>query len=134
MKVDRASMAHSLEARVPYLALPVVRFVTALPDEMKIRGSETKLLLRRALAGLVPAEILARPKQGFDLPLGAWIRGPLRDLAVERLDERVLGRWPGLNATAASAMLARHLSGAQDFGLPLFNLLSVGLFLERHGL
>jgi asparagine synthase (glutamine-hydrolysing) len=133
-KVDRASMAFSLEARVPYLALPVVRFVVALPDELKIRGRETKRLLRRAFAGVVPNAILSRPKQGFDLPLAAWLRGPLRDLAVNRLDERSLARWPGLNAKQASALLSRHLSGAQDFGLPLFNLLSVSLFLEHHGL
>jgi asparagine synthase (glutamine-hydrolysing) len=132
-KVDRASMAFSLEARVPYLALPVVRFVAALPDETKIRGSETKRLLRRALAGIVPEAILERPKQGFDLPLAAWLRGPLKELAAEHLDERALARWPGLNAKEASAMFSRHLSGAQDFGLPLFNLLSIGIFLERHG-
>ncbi len=132
-KVDRASMAFSLEARVPYLALPVVRFVAALPDDVKIRGGETKRLLRRALAGVVPAEILARPKQGFDLPLSAWLRGPLRNLASECLDEHALARWPGLNAKEAARLFARHLSGAEDFGLPLFNLLSVGIFLERHG-
>jgi len=132
-KVDRASMAFSLEARVPYLALPVVRFVAALPDDVKIRGGETKRLLRRALAGIVPAEILERPKQGFDLPLAAWLRGPLRSLAAERLDQRALRRWPGLNAKEAAGLFARHLSGAQDFGLPLFNLLSVSIFLDRYG-
>ncbi len=132
-KVDRATMAFSLEARVPYLALPVVRFVASLSDRVKIRGAETKRLLRRALADDVPAEILARPKQGFDLPLAAWFNGPLRELAASRLDERVLARWPGLKAREAAGLFSRHLSGAQDLGLPLFNLLSIGLFLERHG-
>jgi asparagine synthase (glutamine-hydrolysing) len=132
-KVDRASMAFSLEARVPYLALPVVRFVVSLSDRMKIRGTETKRLLRRALAGTVPDEILGRPKQGFDLPLAAWLNGPLRGLASSRLDERALARWPGLKAKAAAGLFSRHLSGAQDLGLPLFNMLSIGLFLERHG-
>lgn len=132
-KVDRASMASSLEARVPYLALPVVRFVAALPDDVKIRGGETKRLLRRAFAEIVPAEILERPKKGFDLPLAAWLRGPLRNLAAERLDERALRLWPGLNAKVAAGLFARHLSGAQDFGLPLFNLLSISIFLERYG-
>jgi asparagine synthase (glutamine-hydrolysing) len=134
VKVDRASMAFSLEARVPYLGRDVVSFVTALPDAVKIRGGETKILLRRALAGIVPESVIARPKQGFDLPLGRWIRGPLRELAVSHLDERRLRRWPGLVPGEVSTLLARHLSGAQDFGLPLFNLLSVALFLERHGL
>jgi asparagine synthetase B (glutamine-hydrolysing) len=131
-KIDRASMASSLEARVPYLALPVVRFAAGVPDRLKIDGRETKRLLRRALAGLVPREILERPKQGFDLPLAAWLRGPLKDLATSRLDERALARWPGLKTKAAASLLARHLSGAQDFGLPLFALLSITLFLERH--
>jgi asparagine synthase (glutamine-hydrolysing) len=131
-KVDRASMAFSLEARVPYLALPVVRFVAALPDELKIDGGETKRILRRALAGLVPEEILRRPKQGFDLALASWLRGPLRDLAATHLDERRLARWPGLKAKEAAEMFARHLSGEQGFGLPLFNLLSISMFLDRH--
>jgi asparagine synthase (glutamine-hydrolysing) len=132
-KIDRASMAFSLEARVPYLAMPVVRFVAALPDDLKIRGGKTKRLLRRAFHAVIPEEILKRPKQGFDLPLADWLRGPLRDLAATHLNERSLAAWPGLNAKAASTLFARHLSGGQDFGLPLFNLLSVGLFLERHG-
>ncbi len=133
-KVDRASMAFSLEARVPYLALPVVRFVTSLPDEQKIHGGETKRILRRALRGTVPQAILDRPKRGFDLPLAAWLRGPLRDLAASHLGDRALSRWPGIKVGEAAGLFSRHLSGAQDFGLPLFNLLSVGLFLERHGI
>jgi asparagine synthase (glutamine-hydrolysing) len=131
-KVDRASMAFSLEARVPYLALPVVRFVTALPDDLKIDGGETKRILRRALAGLVPDEILRRPKQGFDLPLASWLRGPLRELAATHLDERRLARWPGLKTKEAAELFSRHLSGGQSFGLPLFNLLSISMFLDRH--
>ena len=59
-------------------------------------------------------------------------RGPLRDLASSRLDERALARWPGLAAKEAAGMFSRHLSGAEDLGLPLFNMLSIGLFLERH--
>ena len=132
-KVDRASMAHSLEARVPYLGLPVVRFVAAIPDDAKIHGGETKRILRRALRDDIPQEILRRPKRGFDLPLAAWIRGPLRALAAARLDERSLARWPGLNAPEAAGLFARHLGGSQDFGLPVFLLLSISLFLERHG-
>ena len=132
-KVDRATMAFSLEARVPYLARDVADFVVRLPDEVKIRGGETKVLLRRALSGVVPDEVLERPKQGFDLPLAAWIRGPLRDLAAERLDPRALSRWPGLHGQEVASMFARHLSGAADFGLPLFNILSVSLFLDAWG-
>jgi asparagine synthase (glutamine-hydrolysing) len=113
--------------------LPVVNFVTTLPDAHKIHGRETKRLLRHALAGLVPREIAERPKHGFDLPLAAWLRGPLKDLAASQLDLRHLSRWPGLNARGAAAMFAQHLSGSDDFGVPLFNLLSISLFLDRHG-
>jgi asparagine synthase (glutamine-hydrolysing) len=133
-KVDRSSMAFSLEARVPYLSNAIVRFASSLPDDLKIKGRTTKRVLRSALRDLVPPEILTRRKQGFDLPLDAWLRGPLRALASERLDASALTRWPGIRAGAGSELLAQHLSGAQDFGLPLFNLLSIGLFLERHGL
>ena len=132
-KVDRATMAFSLEARVPYLAGPIVRFVAGLPDDLKIRGGESKFLLREALSDLVPAPVLERPKRGFDLPLGAWLRGPLRDLADGALAAEALGRWPGLNVREAGSLWARHRSGAQDFGLPMFNLVSVSLFLARHG-
>lgn len=131
-KVDRATMAFSLEARVPYLAGPIVRFVATLPDDLKIRGGESKFLLREALSDLVPARVLQRPKRGFDLPLGAWLRGPLRELADSALAAEALGRWPGLNVREAGVLWARHRSGSQDFGLPMFNLVSVSLFLAAH--
>jgi len=131
-KVDRATMAFSLEARVPYLAGPVVRFVAQLPDDLKIRGGESKYLLREALSDLLSARVLERPKKGFDLPLGAWLRGPLRDLADQALAPEALSRWPGLNLREAGSLWARHRSGTQDFGLPMFNLLSVSVFLGSH--
>ena len=130
-KVDRASMAHSLEARVPFLDHRIVEWAARLPDDQRIRGAETKVVLRRAARALLPAEILARPKRGFDLPLAAWLRGPLRPLLEEAATPAALARWPGLEAQAARRMIRLHLDGAQDFGLPLFNLLSVLLFLER---
>ena len=132
-KVDRATMAFSLEARVPYLAGPVVRYVSGLPDDLKIRGGESKFLLREALSDLLPARVLERGKRGFDLPLAAWLRGPLRDLADAALAPEALGRWPGLKSREASVLWARHRSGSQDFGLPMFNLVSVSLFLASHG-
>jgi asparagine synthetase B (glutamine-hydrolysing) len=130
-KVDRASMAFSLEARVPYLALPVVRFVVGLPDDAKIRGGETKRLLRRAVAGLVPDAIISRPKQGFDLPLGAWLRGPLRSLAAARLDEHVspAGRAERKRPRRSSRVIFR---GA-GFRLAAVQSAFDQLFLERHG-
>jgi len=131
-KVDRATMAFSLEARVPYLDHPIVERVAQLPETMKIRGRQTKVLLRRAFRDRLPLEILGRPKSGFDLPLGAWIRGPLRTMACDTLRGDGPGRWPGLRAKTVRNMLELHLAGRQNYGLPLFNLLSIRLFLERH--
>ena len=130
-KVDRASMAHSLEARVPFLDHRIVEWAATVPDALKIRGGIGKALLRDAFAERLPAEILERPKRGFDLPLAAWIRGPLRPMVSDLMSPAHLRRWDGLDAAALDEMRAVHLEGKQDFGLPLFNALSILLFLER---
>jgi asparagine synthase (glutamine-hydrolysing) len=132
-KVDRASMAFSLEARVPFLDHRVVEWAAALPEEQKIQGTTTKRVLRESFAARVPQAVRQRPKQGFDLPLAAWIRGPLRPLATDLLTVDKLQRWEALRPAAVQRMLDQHLAEKQDFGLPLFNLLSIMLFLERWG-
>jgi len=128
-KVDRATMACSLEARVPFLDRRIVDWAAGLPDAARIRGGETKRVLREAFRERLPASVLGRAKRGFDLPLATWIRGPLLPLVEERLAESNLARWEGLDAAAVRSLVDRHLAGQQDFGLPLFNLLSVLLFL-----
>jgi len=129
-KVDRASMAVSLEARVPYLDHRIVEWAATLPDRQRIRGGRTKSVLRRAFRDRVPEAILRRPKRGFDLPLGEWIRGPLLPVARDLLQPATLANWPGLRGEFVVKMLDRHLRGEQDFGLPLFNVLSTMIFLE----
>jgi asparagine synthase (glutamine-hydrolysing) len=117
---------------VPFLDHRLVEWTMSLPDELKIRRGVTKVVLRDAFRDRIPTEILRRGKRGFDLPLAAWIRGPLRGLTERLLGDERLAGWPGLRAPVVRRMLERHLSGADDFGLPLFNLVSVMLFLERH--
>ena len=131
-KVDAATMAHSLEARVPFLSLDLVERAARWPVRFKVRGGQTKRLLRAALRGKIPDEILDRPKRGFDLPLDRWISGPLRGTADEVLRSDVWKRWPGLRRDAVGALFDDHLAGRTRAGLPLFLLLSIGLFLERH--
>jgi len=130
-KVDRASMAVSLEARVPFLDHRLVEWAATLPDEMRIDGSVTKVVLREAYREFLPPAIVRRDKMGFDLPLDAWIRGPLRSLTTDLLCPNSLSRWDGLDPTAVGTMLEQHLDEKQDFGLPLFNLLSVMIFLDQ---
>ena len=130
-KVDRASMAVSLEARVPFLDHRLVEWAATLPDEMRIRGRVTKVVLREAYRDFLPPAIVQRDKMGFDLPLDTWIRGPLRTLATDLLSQASLSRWEGLDAAAVTGMLEQHLEEKQDFGLPLFNLLSVMTFLDH---
>ncbi|MCP3978852.1 MAG: asparagine synthase (glutamine-hydrolyzing) [bacterium] len=129
-KVDRASMAFSLEARVPFLDHRIVEWAARLPDSLKIRGKSTKHILRSAFRERLPASILERPKRGFDLPLDDWIRGPLRETARDLVEGDGIERWPGLEPDAARAMLRGHLDGRESYGLPLFNMVSVMLFLE----
>jgi asparagine synthase (glutamine-hydrolysing) len=89
-KVDRASMAYSLEVRVPFLDHRVVEFAWTLPLAMKVHSSGGKRILRALLARYVPASLTSRPKQGFSIPLAEWLRGPLRDWSEALLDERLL--------------------------------------------
>src|SRR5262249_38311126 len=88
VKMDIATMANSLEARSPFLDHRLVEYVATLPSRMKLRGRESKYLLKRAVANLVPAENLSRSKKGFAVPIGQWFRGELR----EYLADHVLGR------------------------------------------
>jgi asparagine synthase (glutamine-hydrolysing) len=132
-KVDRASMAFSLEARVPFLDHRVVEWASRLPDDLKIRGRTTKFILRQAFKERLPGRILGRPKKGFDLPLASWLRGPLRQLAGDLLSIENLRRWEGLDGGRVHGMLDQHLGGEQDFGLPLFNILAIMIFLEQRG-
>jgi asparagine synthase (glutamine-hydrolysing) len=130
-KVDVASMAHSLEARVPYLDPRVVSWAARLPDRLRIARGTTKVALREAFAGSIPDEVLRRPKRGFDLPLSAWIRGPLRSMAGDLLTGTAAASLSPLRRSRAAALLDLHLRGKRDLGLPLFLLMSILLFLDR---
>jgi len=125
-KVDIASMQHSLEVRVPLLDHRVVEFALGLPPEMKIRGDETKVVLRRALRNEVPGDVLARPKAGFAVPLRHWLRKELRPLAEELLRPESLPQldeWPRLRPKVVRATWKRHLSGRWNHERQLWALM-----------
>jgi asparagine synthase (glutamine-hydrolysing) len=126
VKADRASMAASLEVRAPFLDTHVVEFAARLPWQEKLSLAQTKVLLKRALRGLVPEEILARPKKGFGIPVAAWIRGPLRFLFEDLFSPGSLRASELFDPSATRALLDRHLHGEADLRKPLW---TVAMFL-----
>jgi len=122
-KVDRAAMAVSLETRMPYLDHRVVEFAWSLPLDTLIRGDVTKWVLRQVLARYVPPSLTERPKAGFGIPLGAWLRGPLREWADDLLAPAALERESWLDTAAVTRLWAAHRSGARDHTNVLWNIL-----------
>lgn len=130
VKVDRASMAASLETRAPFLDRDVVEFAWSLPMSMKLRSNQGKWLLRRLLDRHVPKELIERPKMGFGIPLDQWLRGPLRDWAEDLLGEDRLRREGFFHPGAIRATWRRHLSGEASHGYRLWSVLMFQAWLE----
>jgi asparagine synthase (glutamine-hydrolysing) len=132
VKVDRASMAHSLEVRVPLLATPLVEFAFSLPGRLKMPGYQPKWLLRQALADVLPQEITRASKKGFNAPLPEWMRGPFRPLLDEYLGRAVLERQGYLRFEEVDRLVRRHLSGAGEHSRELWAALMLSMWAEKH--
>ncbi len=132
VKTDRASMAHSLEARVPYLDPAVTNFAATLPARHRVRGLRKKILLRKAVAPLVPTRIVRGKKRGFSIPAAAWLRGELAPFARETLSVETLRRQGFFRPEAVTALLDRHLAGEADLSRQLWGLLAFTLWHEQH--
>ncbi|EHR71999.1 asparagine synthase, glutamine-hydrolyzing [Burkholderiales bacterium JOSHI_001] len=130
-KVDRASMAHSLEVREPLMDHELVQWLASLPSDLKIKGQEGKYLLKKAMEPALPDDILYRPKMGFAVPLARWFRGPLK----ERVRQAVLGDRLAATGWFNPAYLAHlvdaHQSGRRDYSAPLWTLLMFEAFLRN---
>jgi asparagine synthase (glutamine-hydrolysing) len=122
-KVDRASMAVSLEARVPLLDHRIAEFAFKLPHHMRVRDGQSKWLLREVLARHVPKDLFERPKMGFGIPIGEWLRGPLREWVEDLLDPAKLEQDGLLNAAPIQAAWAAHLSGRTNNEVQLWTVL-----------
>lgn len=128
VKVDIASMANSLEVRAPFLDRELVEFAVQLPSNMKLRGRQTKYLLKRAMAGVLPIENTHRPKQGFSVPLGAWLRNELRPLTEELLLSQ-RGRERGyFRAEVVTRLVKEHMEVRADHGARLWALMMLEMW------
>ena len=132
VKTDRASMAHSLEARVPYLDPLVAGLAQALPTKLKVSGLRKKLLLRKAAAPLLPRRIVYGRKRGFSIPAAAWLRGELEPFARDVLSSETLKRQAFFRPAVVSDLLDRHVNGKEDLSRQLWGLLAFTLWYERH--
>jgi asparagine synthase (glutamine-hydrolysing) len=132
VKTDRASMAHSLEARVPFLDSVVTNFALGLPARHKVRGLAKKVLLRKAVAPLLPREVVHGRKRGFSIPAAAWLRGELEPFARATLSAGTLRAQGFFEPAPVQRLLDEHVAGAQDWSRQLWGLLAFTLWYERH--
>jgi asparagine synthase (glutamine-hydrolysing) len=131
VKVDRASMAVGLETRVPFLNHHLIEFAWRTPLSMKIKNGQGKWLLRQVLYKYVPKELIERPKMGFAVPIGTWLRGPLRDWAEDLLDENRLKSEGFLNSTLVRDKWKEHLSGKKNWHHHIWTVLMFQGWLQN---
>jgi asparagine synthase (glutamine-hydrolysing) len=132
VKTDRASMAHSLEARVPFLDPAVTNLAFALPARHKVRGLSKKVLLRKAVEPLLPREVVHGRKRGFSIPAAAWLRGGLEPFARATLSAETLERQGFFRPQTVARLVDEHVTGVEDRSRQLWGLLAFTLWYERH--
>jgi len=131
-KVDRMSMAHSIESRVPLLDHEVVSFAASLPAHMKLTANERKRVLKHAAATVLPAEVFTRPKHGFGVPIGAWFREPLREFVADTLQSPRARQRGYFEPRFVDRIVGEHLAGRRDHTLRLWQLLMFELWHREY--
>ena len=132
VKVDRASMACSLEARAPFLDYTFVEFVNSIPSHLKLKGLKSKYILKQAMRGKLPPEILARGKKGFGIPVAKWFRGDLKDLVADTLSTARIKEQGLFNHLTVERLLTEHLQGTRDNRKELWTLLMFQLWFDTY--
>ena len=130
-KVDRASMAHSLEVREPLMDHPLVEWLASLPSSYKLRRREGKYLLKKSMEPMLPNDVLYRPKMGFSVPLARWFRGPLKGRVREALLGERLADTGWFEQDYLRHLVDAHQSGTRDYSASLWTLLMFEAFLRN---
>jgi asparagine synthase (glutamine-hydrolysing) len=130
MITDKTSMAATLEVRVPFLNQQMIELAARIPADLKLRGLTRKYILKRALEGVLPAEIIWRRKAGFGAPIRSWLRGPLRALADEMLSEETVTRRGLFQPSEVKRIIEANLAGREDYGLQVFQLLTLEIWFR----
>jgi asparagine synthase (glutamine-hydrolysing) len=130
-KVDRMSMAHSLEVRPPFLDHRIIEFAGSLPSELQVNGAKQKVILKRLMAKKLPAAVLSRKKVGFDIPAHEWLRGPLRTLLLDTLGSGSPAHDSVFRTAAIQNLIAQHMERRENVGYHLWGLLILFLWLKR---
>jgi asparagine synthase (glutamine-hydrolysing) len=130
-KVDRASMAHALEVREPLMDHKLVEWLGTLGSNLKVRGGESKWLLKKSMEPHLPHDVMYRPKMGFAVPLMRWFRGPLRDRVRSALLDGELSRTGYFERSYLEHMVDAHTAGRRDYSSPLWSLLMFEAFLRK---
>jgi asparagine synthase (glutamine-hydrolysing) len=130
-KCDRMSMAHSLEVRPPFLDHRIVEFAASLPENLKVRGSTLKYVLRELMKDKLPRAVLTRKKEGFDIPIHDWFRGPLRPLLLDTLTDEAVARCGLFRPEKVRWLVREHLERRANLGYHLWGLLILFLWMKR---
>ncbi len=131
-KVDRASMANSLEVRAPLLDHKLIEWVSGLDPDLKLRGQQGKYILKKAMEPHLPNDVLYRQKMGFSVPLAEWFRGPLSGMVKQRITAGALMSTGLFNEKTFNTIVAEHGSGIRDHSTPLWTLLMFERFVDKH--
>lgn len=134
VKTDRMSMAHSVEVRPPFLDHRIVQFAATLPQDMKIKGAQQKVLLRELMKDKLPSLILRRKKMGFDIPTHEWLRGPLRDMLEETLAEGMAAHGDLFQRDVVRKYIDLHLERRLNLGYHLWGLMILFLWMKKWGI
>ncbi len=132
VKVDRMSMATSLETRVPFLDHRFVEFSATIPSRLKLQGKNTKYLLKKAMGGILPPQILNRGKEGFSIPIKNWLKEDLKPLMLEVLDQQKIKREGFFNANYVEQLKKEHLSGKQNHSHRLWSMMVFGIWQDLY--